>query len=407
MRCTARDLCAIAGLTRGGETYNRVKAALQRFTHTGYSAKNIFRHPVSKEPVLAEDWNIIADFRLLPDHQDSALEDGLPASYLAVSAAFLNRLKNGQLKPVNLGLWRELPLGLEKPIYHYLDKNFYGGKDRHEIGLNKFGNRIALMGTYKPSQLKRLYNKPLANLAKLGFLAGFRFEKSRSAEDPEKIVFFPGSRARIQRKAMPRLPMHQQTPDPRSDARISGNSATPESDVERLVAYFSLKQFAVEKTSVSARERLTARQILGDAGGDFAVARAIIDFAIQEAKKTGFNIRNIGGVLTNSYPERAIAARTAAHNNASAGVAQRTQADLKHRYETWHRQEVKKRYESLEPEERDRLLTQAQNDLRTDRHSATFLGLPEHYRLLMAESKVRRRLGRDLPSFDEWVPKSA
>lgn len=400
--CTARDLCAIAGLTRGGETYSRIKAALKRFTHTGYSAKNVFRHPGSKETVLAEDWNIIADFRLLADRQDPAVEDGLPSSYLAVSAAFLNRLKHGQRKPVDLGLWRELPLGLEKPIYHYLDKNFHGGKERHEIGLTKFGKRIALMGSYKPAQLKRLYAKPLATLASLGFLSSFRFEKSRSVDDPEKIVFFPGPRARTRRKSEPRVPIYQNDPESRSDARIRANLGTQEASPDHLVSYFSLKQFGVAKASVSARERITAGTILEHAGGGIEKAQAIIDFAIQEAKKTGFNMRSIGGVLTNSYPERALAALEADRKKVSTGIERRAQADLKQQYETWYRQEVKKRHEALAPVERDRLLTEAMEELRTGPHAASSLNLSDHHLRLLAESKVRRKLGRNLPSLEDW-----
>ncbi len=400
--CTARDICQIAGLSRGGETYSRIKAALQRFTHTGYSAKNVFRHPGSKEVILAEDWDILSDFRLLAERQDTAIEDGLPSSYVAVSAAFLNRLKNGQRKPIDLGLWRELPLGLEKPIYHYLDKNFHGGKERHEIGLTKFGKRIALMGTYKPSKLKRLYAKPLTNLTRLGFLAGFRFEESRTPDDPEKVVFLPGPRARSQRRTEPRIPTYQKAAEPRSKERLSGNSATPEPPSDQLVTYFSLKQFGVEKISATNRERATAATILEHAKGDLDTARAIIDFAIAESRKTNFNMRTIGAVLTNTYPERAIAALEATRAATEAAVRRRAEADLKQQYETWHRAEVGRRLAGLSPQERERLVTEASEELRAGKNGAMFDQWPEQ-RERLVDHKVRRRIGHDLPSYNEWL----
>ncbi len=401
--CTAKDICADVGLVPGGETYKRLRAAFLRFQTTDYVAKNVFTDPTTKQRVISEGWSIIADHRIVADPGDAHAQDGLPASYFAVSSTFLNRLRTGQLKPLDLGLWRQLPLGLEKPIYHYLDKNFHGGKDRHEIGLNKLGKRIGLTGQYKPFDLKRLYKKPLGNLLALGFLSGFRFERSRSVDDPEKVVFLPGPRARTQRQATPRVPTYQTAPELTADERINANSATPEPDIEQLVAYFSLKQFGVEKRTVTPREREAARRILEHAHGEVDVARAIVDYAIREARQTGFKMRSIGGVLTNSYPERALAVREAERSNASEALERRNREDLREQYDKWYRQEVYRRYQGLEAAERDRLFAEALDDLRSGRQGATFLSWPEHSRRLILEGKARRRLGRDLPSFEEWV----
>ena len=97
----------------------------------------------------------------------------MTAPVFEVGNRFLEKLRNGQLKTVDLALWRELPLGLEKPLYHFLDKNFYQ-KSRYEIGLCKLAKRIALTGKYDNAQRRRKIEKPLRNLLALDFLAEFR-----------------------------------------------------------------------------------------------------------------------------------------------------------------------------------------------------------------------------------------
>jgi hypothetical protein len=221
--CTANEICEIAGIGRGGQTYDRIRGALIRFQTTSYVAQNHFTDPKTGERVISEGWDIVTDHRIVADRGRELREDGLPASYIAVSSQFLNRLKTGKLKPVDLALWRELPLGLEKPIFHYLDKNLYQ-KSRHEVGLRKLSQRIGLTGTYKVAQLKRLCEKPLSTLVAHEFLKGFHFEPSKMAEDPWKLVVVPGPRARgIVRHGV----RHQDATNQASTGRTTQNSTMP------------------------------------------------------------------------------------------------------------------------------------------------------------------------------------
>jgi hypothetical protein len=107
--CTAADICADVGLTPGGETYQRVKAAFLRFQTTDYVAQNVFTDPKTKNRVVSEGWSIIADHRIVTDAAKPS-SDGLPPSFFAVSSTFLNRLRQGQRKQVDLGFWRQLEL---------------------------------------------------------------------------------------------------------------------------------------------------------------------------------------------------------------------------------------------------------------------------------------------------------
>ena len=58
---------------------------------------------------------------------------------------------------------------------------------------------------------------------------------------------------------------------------------------------------------------------------------------------------------------------------------------------------------SLEPTKRDRLLAEATRELSKGPHAVTSLKMSDHHLRVIAESKVRRLLGMDLSSFDEWL----
>lgn len=297
--CTVHQICEAVGLTPGGTTYQRIKSAFIRFQTTSYLAKNVFTDKETDTRILSEGWDIITDHRLLPDTQSKAVRDGLPPSYFAVSAPFLNRLRKGQPKPIDLGLWRELPLGLEKPIYHYVDKNFHGGKDRHEIGLNKFGKRIGVTGKYNRAQLKRLYKKPLTNLVKVGFLAEYCFEPSKNPADPEKVVLFPGPRARSKRRSTKPDPRYQKSGQRPAEGQISPHTA--------LAARFRQARYGEENANPSASQARAAKKLLAACNGNLEIAELAVDFAGQlgrEAGPEGFP-NHIAGVLEGNFISQA------------------------------------------------------------------------------------------------------
>jgi len=227
--CTANEICEIAGIARGGQTYSRIREAMIRFQTTNYVAENHFIDPKTGTRVVSEGWDIITDHRIVADRVGGRSADGLPPSYFAVSNPFLSRLRHGKVKPIDLALWRQLPLGLAKPMFHYLDKNLYQ-KGRHEVGLRKLSQRIGLTGVYDLAQLKRLCGRPLSTLVTKQFLKDFRFEQSKMPEDPWKLVVFPGPRARGSIRV---AGSDASGPQRIADNRITKNSTYLEADTDR------------------------------------------------------------------------------------------------------------------------------------------------------------------------------
>jgi len=399
--CNAKDICDIVGLSRGGETYRRLRDAFIRFQTTSYVAKNIFIEPKTSQRVLSEGFSIIADHRLLPDHKKDEATDGLPPSYFAVSAAFLNRLRTGKLKPIDLTLWRQLPLGLEKPLYHVLDKSLWGETEAYEIGLCRLTRKLGVTGNYYPSQLQRLYRKPLSNLVQLGFLRDFRFEKTKLQDDRVKVIVFPGSRARTHTRKRSEASAPQETEKPTAGGRITRNSAPSEADA--LVSYFSLNQFGIEKTRATSREREAARQILSLAGDDQEKAHFVIRYALQDAKRTNFEMRSIAGVLTNSYAERALAQYDQEQKREAHARTQAEEARFEVEYRQWYEDELDRRWQAMGREVQEAGIKAADQHLEERIGAQGMNRMSPTARRNTAERLARGKLGDNLPSFQDWL----
>ena len=76
-----------------------------------------------------------------------------------------------------------------------------------------------------------------------------------------------------------------------------------------------------------------------------------------------------------------------------------------HRYDAWLKERVESRFQGLSMEEGAQLLKLALSALGEGPHGEIFRKSPERLQHRIAEKKVRRQLGRDLPSFAEWKPK--
>jgi len=129
--CTLKDICDAVGFKPGGTTYQRLKDALLRFSTTTYVSDRVFRDRASGDTVGLETWEIIVETRFTADGNAGVLP-----CYFEVGKRFLDKLRQGQLKPVDLALWRQLPLGLEKPLYHHLSKKHGGRRDLEGDSVN-------------------------------------------------------------------------------------------------------------------------------------------------------------------------------------------------------------------------------------------------------------------------------
>lgn len=91
------------------------------------------------------------------------------------------------------------------------------------------------------------------------------------------------------------------------EARIAPNSTPSEADA--VAVYFSEVFHQVTKATVPAGDRKTAEELLSRCAGDVEVARHAIKLAFKETREWNPPASNFRAVLSNDFPERAVAAR--------------------------------------------------------------------------------------------------
>ncbi len=366
LRITRADLCRVLEWHPSDKKYLRIQDALSRFRNVTYKGKNIFKDPKTGERFGYIEFGFVDSFAFSdrpPKRRKGADQPELPLSYVRLADEFLILCRQANLKLIDLDFYRSLSRPETRWLYRFLDKNFYK-RSEYRIGLRKLRRRQGLLSTLDPKFIKRDHKPRLEELKAKGFLRDWRFEKSNDPEDPWNLWVAKdptyGLR-RLQRRSDGPTP--QEAEKRTSDERITPKTATPESSLDQLVAYFSLRQLGIEKTAATAGERKSASVILEHAGGDSEIARSIVDFAIAEAKQTDFNMRNIAGVLTNSYPERAVAARVAqAERTARAEQARRAEDDMQREKDVVV-EKAKVAFDTLPAEDREQLVGEARKKL--------------------------------------------
>lgn len=397
---TAHELCALAGITPGGTTYQRMLAGLNRFKFSGYAADRVFHKPGARTPIIGEAWSIISNFRLLPDYQDPDIRDGMPASYLHIDIRFLNRLRNGQQKPLDLVIWRQLGSGLAKPLYRYVHKNLYN-KDRYEIGTQKLVSRIGVLTAYNPAQRKRLLRPHIQRLVDCGILhRSSTFEKSQMSHDPEKVIFFPGPEARKTRRkgkrAITPTIEAKQLPESLSAPNLEAvSSAYP-----TLMAHFSsLNQFQTERARTTRSEREVLRQVLDHADGDLEAAKYIISYALEKWP----GMKTIRGVLENGYPEQALGERKQREQRAKESAERRQRDEEYQRAMEARFEEGKRRFLELSEEAQEELMAEHKEKLVRhikDRTSSSFT--PDKIIRIARGAAIKEFVDKELP-VGEWM----
>jgi len=411
LRITRADLCRVLDWLPSDKKYRRIQDALSRFRNVTYKGTNIFKDPKSAERFGYVEFGFVDSFGFSdrpPKRRKGAEQPELPLSYVRLADEFLILCRHANLKLIDLDFYRSLSRPETRWLYRFLDKNLYK-RNEYRIGLSKLRRKQGLVSTLDPKFIKRDHLPRLEELKAKGFLRDFRFEKGQDSEDPWQLWVTKDPRFALRRvsRRLPGIIKHQDEPNRASGERIRTNSGPQEAgstgSAIDLVIYFYERFHGAAPESPSKSEVVKAEALLARCAGDVAKARFCIDWTRQEAARTRFPIQHFSALLLNGYPERALAALVAEHARAAKSRDRRAEADLKDGYDVWCRKEIDRRYRALETAERDRRLADALSELRAGRLGVTFSSWPESMQKRIAESKMRRGLGRGLPTFDEWT----
>ena len=170
------ELIKLLGWSDSTKSYKRIEEALKRWVGvTLYYDKAWW----SKEERswVSEHFHVIEsvttyDRERKAQRKKLKLEDPNAArSYFVWSDQVFQSFRAGNLKEIDLGVYRELESSIAKRLYRFLDKRFYHKANLEFELLNFAYEKIGIARTNKPSEVKRLLLKPILELEAIGFIA--------------------------------------------------------------------------------------------------------------------------------------------------------------------------------------------------------------------------------------------
>jgi len=410
LRITRADLCRVLEWQPSDKKYLRIQQSLSRFRNVTYKGTNIFKDRTTRERFGYIEFGFVDSFAFSdrpPKRAKGADQPELPLSYLRLADEFLILCRHAHLKLIDLDFYRSLSRPETRWLFRFLDKNLYK-RNEYRIGLSKLRRKQGLPSTLDPKYIKRDHQPRLEELKTKGFLREFRFEKGSDRDDPWQLWVAKDPAFALRRGAR-KLSGMEPTEDtkPTPEKRSATNSALLESGsispAAELVRYFHQKFPGAAGSIGSKSEIAKATELLARCEGDVVKAKHCVDWTRTGAERTNFGIQHFSALLLNGYPERALAALAAEQTRAVEVRKRQDEDDMKDAYNTWLRQEVARRDGALDSAEHERMIAEALVELRAGRTGLTFSKIPEEMQRRIAESKMRRKLGRELPSFDEWA----
>ena len=168
---------------RSGESYRRLKNALQTLKGINIYATNVFWDNKIKNCHPMRAFSIIANYDHYGDEHKTIhvkWDDVLWASFQA-----------SYIKTLDLGLWFSLGSSITRRLYRFLDKRFYHSPhfsvELRELALRHLG----MSQNYYPSAIKRKLTPACEELVEQGWLKSFKYQKKGRGE----VVIFNKNQA--------------------------------------------------------------------------------------------------------------------------------------------------------------------------------------------------------------------
>ncbi len=323
------QICQELGMNpQSGKNKNNVKRALGQNAGAFIDAKVTYKDRAGEERRLNAQFS-----RYAVVHRDQKLPDGRRADqvYIVLQPIYHEVLNNARWRPLNFTYLKELPPGAQRCYEIISTRIFAAIKYGHASAELSYSDYCAFsaqtrQSTYKPfrAQMDHVHKPHLIS----GYLDKVEYRQTVDAEGGIDwiIVYFPGLKARVEFNYFnPRLEgvrnqkllegattsVKQGAKQDRKLAqRISsklkgdlGREVAPASHATKLVRYFHQRVHGDGADYQPTRRELEqAAQLLREFGAE--AARYIVDFAIEEAPKTKFEMQVFGAVLV--FEKRAL-----------------------------------------------------------------------------------------------------
>ena len=290
------SLCKRIGINESsGRNHNMIKDSLLRLTGIMIDSKGTFYEKGKKRWV--EDVFHLYDRVVWVGEE---LPDGTIAdtNYIYLGSKYLENINNGYVKPIDYKFYRELNSSISKRLYELLGVKFYPIFQRNiEIKFIRYlyDTLCELVPMKKQryfSYIKRQLEDAIAELQEKGFLEKCEIKKEN---DKFYVYFYPGPKAKEEFSRF-RLEIEPyEDPQPFEENKQLASSVEAESGPKRLLRYFYKRNSGRDVIDFKPKEIDQAERLLYKY--DFEKASFIVDYAIESARKTNFDMKSFGAVL--------------------------------------------------------------------------------------------------------------
>jgi len=290
------SLCKRIGINESsGRNHNMIKDSLLRLTGILIDSKGTFYEKGKKRWV--EDVFHLYDRVVWVGEE---LPDGTIAdtNYIYLGSKYLENINNGYVKPIDYKFYRELNSSISKRLYELLGVKFYPIFQRNiEIKFIRYlyDTLCELVPMKKQryfSYIKRQLEDAIAELQEKGFLEKCEIKKENSKF---YVYFYPGPKAKEEFSRF-RLEIEPyEDPQPFEENKQLASSVEAESGPKRLLRYFYKRNSGRDVIDFKPKEIDQAERLLYKY--DFEKASFIVDYAIESARKTNFDMKSFGAVL--------------------------------------------------------------------------------------------------------------
>lgn len=313
---TYRELCRIMGIQYSGGkkgTRSDIKRSLRRIRATEIESRGTFRLKGEGEGKDRERWinEVFSIFNTVIE-MGERLPDGTIAetNFLELGSWYVESIKRGYLKMLDLQFYRSLELPLARFLYSYLDVVFFPIVQAESGAFRKRYHELCEELLITPQKYKSWAQanlKPaIEELKNARYLADFTLEDIEGIKWDWICVFRPGERytnpERFDRGQVTFDFMKELTPalnqgvvsDDKPAGRQDRLNKSAELPAHHLVVYFHEKA-GRPKHKATKKEISQAQDLIDRHGED--KSRSIVDFAFEEAPKTNYQMKFFGAIL--------------------------------------------------------------------------------------------------------------
>lgn len=287
------NLCKRMGIDKtAGKNYSMIENSIKRLTGIIIDSKETF-YDKGKKRWIEEMFHLFDKVVFAGEElQDGTIAD---TNYIYLSSNYLNNINSGYVKPIDYKFYRELNSNIARRLYEILGVKFYPIFQKNiDIKFIRYlYDTLCELIPMKKQRYKSLIRQQLEDavteLKDKGFI-----EKCEIKEEKDRfyIYFYPGQKAKEEFTKFRFEIEPYEDPLQIEDTTLEKNVGQ---SPEALIRYFHRRNSGLEISEFKPKEIEQAERLISKYGDE--IAYFVIDYAIEEAKKTNFNMKSFGAVL--------------------------------------------------------------------------------------------------------------